>query len=694
MTPCSLSPQFAAQTLFSQDPAAGAPPENAAVVLKKDEPPYLPRPPTSPENPHCLSNRQITQTASPALAPVNEVNFRRGASSELSLSRQNFEDCDTLVRSYLLQPYDPLNPGTADTIERLGHGVQHASRMAVWALALLQLRRQHRDVNALALPDEMTLVLLKACLLHDSGREADGQDKPEWEAASADNLKEHLQNLGFSQAMALQCSQAIINKDQSASCQHLPVDIRTIRSLLHDADVLDVMRTRSQFYLNKLEGYQSTNQAGRTDYVLLAKNVREVIASQGDLNSLAAIYEQQGGECLQQGMSTSFSLSEKKKWEHAKAPFSQQLRSICNASTELKELLSSATLHLPEPVEFSLKAMRKVSGAIGRVGGFLTGKYWHEGSNTYYYVKEAEPESAKNQVLMASLARLLGINVPTTFVHEENGNTFVVSEWQDGLKSGREVLEELPKEHWVRILLVNSIIGNNDVLNSGWVNIEVKADGTPVMFDWDAAGLCSRYQISKTSKSWADDFSSLPLLLKHLRDLNAPFFHSCKLIVGCRGLFAKLTDQDLLGGVETLLNETDWAELDRLIETSGFKAGDRTWLRQTIHDRIAWLATRFPQACSQYRVTPAEYKAMEAAGVRGLCFQTSPQDIHNGQLRIFQRLDENDSPQTCLTGTLTPHASRRLADHLGLEYPLSQLDLHGAIPEPVCKHPGSTELTQ
>ncbi|WP_257294899.1 hypothetical protein, partial [Endozoicomonas sp. YOMI1] len=118
---------------------------------------------------------------------------------------------------------------------------------------LLQQRKLHGDPRAQAFPDHMVPLLIKACLFHDTGREGDGEDTVEWERASADNLREHLRNCGMAQSLAWQCGEAICHKDNPEGCQHLPEAIQTLRSLLHDADTLEVMRVRECFYMDRLE---------------------------------------------------------------------------------------------------------------------------------------------------------------------------------------------------------------------------------------------------------------------------------------------------------------------------------------------------------------------------------------------------------------------------------------------------------
>ncbi|WOG27690.1 hypothetical protein [Endozoicomonas sp. 8E] len=63
-----------------------------------------------------------------------------------------------VAKTALLQPYRPshISP-PAGTIAREVHGLQHSCRAAIWAVALLELRKQHGDPQARAFPDHICL---------------------------------------------------------------------------------------------------------------------------------------------------------------------------------------------------------------------------------------------------------------------------------------------------------------------------------------------------------------------------------------------------------------------------------------------------------------------------------------------------------------------------------------------------------
>ena len=593
------------------------------------------------------------------------------------------QSCE-VVKSALLQSYG--NSPDSQTIARPVHGLQHSCRTAIWALSILQLRKLHHDPLALAFPDHMVPVLIKACLFHDTGREGDGRDTAEWEQASADNLREHLRNCGMEQSLAWQCGEAICHKDNPDACQHLPEAIQTLRSLLHDADTLDVIRVRPHFFMDKLECFVACqSESCKKNWRLLATEACKVIARQGDLLVSVALQNHEANdEKFFSIDSTGLCENTKKQWEHHPSPLSYQLFSIGEQSAFIRGLITPYTENLAEPPQspFSLAKLRPYNtGTKECQSSWQMGMCYDPVNQQIYSIKPTSCElSARNQVLMANLSRLLGITVPESFVHQEQGRFYVVSrvanEWPGNLKSGKEALQSLSSEQWARLLLVNVIVGNECMVNSAWEGIELTPQGEPVMFHWDYAGLATRYLCADKPQSGpkADDFSSMPVLLKKLRDPRAPVMNSFPIENPCVDILAQL-DDDLLGHtLQQILRQVDWQALDWLIEHSGFLAGDRSWLRQTIHDRIAWLTTRLPSSLEEAeRVSMAEYKAIEAAGIRGGWLPVKGHDIRGGQICISQLLDANGKPITRMTLRLSGSAGNKLADNLALERGLHHL---------------------
>ncbi|WOG27688.1 hypothetical protein [Endozoicomonas sp. 8E] len=533
----------------------------------------------------------------------------------------------------------------------------------------------------------MVPLLIKTCLFHDTGREGDGNDTPEWERASADNLREHLRNFGVDQSLAWQCGEAICHKDNPEGCEHLPETIQTLRSLLHDADTLDVMRVRGCFYMDRLECFAACqDDQQRQDWRLLAEEVCQVIARQGDLWYPIKLQDSNAShEHFFSIGDASLCENTKKQWEHHPSPFSYQLFSIGEQSGVVRELITPYTGQLAEPLvsSFSLAKLTPQAAAMEECQSstLSAGLYTDLVSQQVYSIKPASCElSARNQLLMANLAGLLGIRVPESFVHQEEGHFYVVSpvpkQWQDKLKGGEATLRSLSPEQWARLMLINVMVGNENMVNSAWEGIELTPEGEPVMFHWDYAGMATRYPCPEKPEPdpKPDDFSSMPVLLQKLRNPQAPPMNSLPIDNPCVDILAQLED-DLLGHtLKDILRQVDWQALDRLIEHSGFLPGDRSWLRQTIHDRIAWLTTRFPNSLEAgERVSMAEYKAIEAAGIRGGWLPVKGRDIRGGQIGISQLLDANDQPITRMTLKLSREAGNKLADNLALERGLHRL---------------------
>ncbi|WP_257294536.1 hypothetical protein, partial [Endozoicomonas sp. YOMI1] len=184
----------------------------------------------------------------------------------------------------------------------------------------------------------------------------------------------------------------------------------------------------------------------REEWRRLAKEVCQVIASQGDLWYPIALQDStaQREHFFSTGAASQCE-NTKKRWEHHPWPFSYQLFSIGKQSAAIRGLISPYTDHLAEPPapSFSLAQLTPPADIKACQGSWPRGLYNDPVNQQVYYIKPTSCElSAQNQVLMANLARQLGITVPESFVHQEQDHFYLVSpvpgEWQGKLRGGEE----------------------------------------------------------------------------------------------------------------------------------------------------------------------------------------------------------------------------------------------------------------
>ena len=592
------------------------------------------------------------------------------------LNTNFFRECQALTQRYLLKGYDG-SPPSQRTIARLHHGAQHQSREALWAVILLQIRREAGDQDALDFPDTDIPALMKTCLLHDSGRKGEGEDRPEWEAASGENCRQHLLALGADPLLADECGKAIEFKDQPDSYPYnQSARGRLIRSLLHDADVLEVMRVRRDFDLDYLELYQSGSAGVRKQLFELAKDVRDIIAEQGDLRDSASIGNRDGNPEHSSETLTGHPLDRPTKWQYERAPdaLMAQMRHLQNSKPAWFQKLEGCLGSLPEQKIFTLEGLTKEEKHLGScVNTDEAGRYRNPTDSTRYYVKSSpDPANSENEVLMAQLARLFGLNVPDYQLHRENGNTYVVSPWLPDLQEIPD-FSELTGEQKSQLFVVGALLGNYDLFTHGGNTLKTEK-GDLVCLDWGVAG---RYSAITTNGRHLlkSNFGNNPIELSafkgHYPELSQKYFAERRATVADNHwrVFQDLTDQDLLPFVRKLLQVPGEA-IDQLVELYGpEKPGERLHLRQLLHNRRAWFALRFPEACKPSltpALTPAECGAVKASGVTGFCRAVRSGAVVDGEVRLWERQKADGTPQTMATLTLTPDAARQLESQWGI----------------------------
>ena len=646
-------------------------------------------------NSYPVTSHSVTETAAPdqkvkaspmetGPAPVALHSSPDHSREESLLSQNLFSEMQASVEQLLLKNYDGSRPEPGK-IARMHHGAQHQSREAMWSLILLQMRKEMGDPQAINFPDEYVPALLATCLLHDSGREGEGFDRAEWEEASGDNCRQHLLDARYSPELADICAKAIQFKDDPNHYPYRDEPLACmIRSLLHDADVLEVMRVRTDFDLDYLELFNECKSVHehQEKIISLAKSVREVIGQQGDLvgscRIIGTVDERQ--QEFAASKSATFSPEQKNAYEYATNTFQAQLDHLKSSQPELFGTLSRLTGPLPEYKTFSLNSLEKEHGALGHsVQQDEAGKYVDRATKQAWYVK-CPPDSlaARNEILMMKLARKLGLNVPECRLHHENGKAFIISDWHDNLTVGQEALSKTAPLERARLLMVAAVLGNRDIIGL-WTNTFVNTLSQLISVDWGEAGIFGPPRAEKRKGKGL--FTSTPLELDILRDPDSAL---AKAAIGNNGahyaaacnaaqLFSNLDQSDLEQAAAQIL-AISCKDIDQLIKAFGpEKPTERQWLRQTIHDRIVWLALRFPEACQEQTVTPAEQSTIEASGIRGYCRATQTTDIEDGQVRIHQQQQKDGKVATVGTLRLTPEAADRLSELLYLATPQHRL---------------------
>ncbi len=586
------------------------------------------------------------------------------------ISSSFYSECQALIHRFMHKalPEQTLQPGQ---IARGVHGAMHLSRAAMWVPILLSLRQQMGDPAALNFPASHLPFVMKAALLHDSGREGEGEDTLAWEQASGEQCEDHLLSIDCPPEIAADCKQGIMNKDG-----HYRKEKTLIEKLIHDADCLEIMRVPEgnsfdMKYLDMFQDFKDKPDINNTLYEV-ASQVRAVIASQGDLWGPTNITNTDVGnrftEAWDKMVTSTLSTEKKKPFEFADNAFSHQLNAL---KVTAPELYSRYVQCAGEPLtcqNINPLALTKTRGALGySKGSSFTGEYTDSATNKQYYIKEPEnPESARNEVLMAKLAKELGLEVPDIELVRTNGRTFIVSEWQNGLTQGEDVLKQANPQQLARLYLVAAVLGNADIVGYSFDNTRINKQGEPVALDWGEAG---EFGAPNASKHKTDSFGStvyeLDTLLNPVHPKVGDHQDTKAVVHNAAAIFKQLTKEDIHSAAQELL-QRDTRQLQRLIETLGPDTPmDRQHLQTTISHRLAYLARRFPESCSQ-RVTSAEQAAIHASGVYGYSLPVSDKDIDRADLRLYQYQDKANQPITECWVKLKPEAARRLSERLGL----------------------------
>lgn len=186
-----------------------------------------------------------------------------------------------IFEKYYLQPLDGKIKTNLydDKVERVIHGVMHASRTSIWINILIQMLRQmdHKDVKLLS--DEDIFYLHIVALFHDAARKSEGKDH--YEAESQEKCQAFLEAIGLTSERAFYYASLITTKERK---DFRDAKIGLLRKLLQSADSVDISRTKSSFHINRMHLWQDFKKTGQENKLItFATHAICVIASQQDL---------------------------------------------------------------------------------------------------------------------------------------------------------------------------------------------------------------------------------------------------------------------------------------------------------------------------------------------------------------------------------------------------------------------------
>lgn len=254
---------------------------------------------------------------------------------------------------YYLRPYDSHESGAL--LSRPHHGLMHVSRVAFYVEVLHDLHRIHQNPATSKKIKKLTTELhitekdllnytVCTAFLHDVARKGDGPDK--WDKDSAkqakDLLIQHKANLPIKDPAIAHIFSEIIHfkdapKDYQESVQaylaehKMEIDVEAmlyLHSLIHDADVIDVMRVRSRFdisylYCSKLFSTQESSK----DLISLIGSAGKLIEDQNDAAYACILHNPYSdrNSCYPHKIKLiqkrTYDLEEKQTYEHADNPY-------------------------------------------------------------------------------------------------------------------------------------------------------------------------------------------------------------------------------------------------------------------------------------------------------------------------------------------------------------------------------------
>lgn len=188
-------------------------------------------------------------------------------------------------------------------IERVLHGIHHATLAALYAPVVANLYRRHGDADALALTEDDLRYIQTALLLHDAAREDERADK--WDHESAIITYLYLTRVcGADKKTANAIACAVANKDinenglfeftETENGDYIEFSFSPLKDdqtkksiqqkIIHDADCLEVARARKAFNAARLDFYQDIVK--HSDTAAALDEMAELIAEVGALHDM------------------------------------------------------------------------------------------------------------------------------------------------------------------------------------------------------------------------------------------------------------------------------------------------------------------------------------------------------------------------------------------------------------------------
>lgn len=191
------------------------------------------------------------------------------------------ENAQKIFEQTYLRPFDGTSKVNLydGTVERISHGVQHVSRVAVNIIILINFFKKlgyPKELIELS-QDEITLLQL-AALFHDAARKND-RDKDIWEKESAELFKAYLKEHSITDEKALAFANYITRTQDD-----------WLNKLLQSADSIDIMRTKKELQLERVSLFNILKSfAHREEFIALVKECQALILNQHDAKAPCAI---------------------------------------------------------------------------------------------------------------------------------------------------------------------------------------------------------------------------------------------------------------------------------------------------------------------------------------------------------------------------------------------------------------------